>query len=44
MEWHSIKMNQKFAKWVLESEQSIFSIIEGGVRSGKNDHNDISIL
>ncbi len=35
MEWHEILMNPKYARWVLETENNIFSILEGGVRSGK---------
>jgi len=28
-------MSEKFAKWIIKSEHSVFNILEGGVRSGK---------
>jgi PBSX family phage terminase large subunit len=35
MEWYDIKMNAKYAQWILDTENNIFNVLEGGVRSGK---------
>lgn len=35
MLWRDIKINKKYAAWIKNSEQCIFNVLEGGVRSGK---------
>jgi len=35
MEWNKIKMNPKYAQWILNAKNNVFNIMEGGVRSGK---------
>ena len=35
MEWKDIKMNLKYANWILNAKDNVFNIIEGGIRSGK---------
>lgn len=35
MKWSEIKVNIKYVDWIKKTDNSIFNIIEGGVRSGK---------
>lgn len=35
MQWNEILMTPKYADFILNSENSIFNILEGGIRSGK---------
>lgn len=38
MEWNQIKMNKKYADWILDSRDNIFNLLEGGVRSGRQNY------
>jgi PBSX family phage terminase large subunit len=35
MLWSDIQMNEKYRKWILATEDNVFNVLEGGVRSGK---------